>query len=46
MELTADWKYYRKLLKPDEKPEAFFEVKAEKVSAMEYCNIHGLWKSK
>ncbi|MCD6240705.1 desulfoferrodoxin, partial [Candidatus Bathyarchaeota archaeon] len=23
-----------------------FEVKAEKVWAREYCNIHGLWKSK
>ena len=46
IELIADGKYCRKFLKPGEKPEAFFEVKAEKVSAREYCNIHGLWKSK
>ena len=46
IELIADGKYCRKFLKPSEKPEAFFEVKAEKVSAREYCNIHGLWKSK
>ena len=46
IELIADGKYCRKFLKPGEEPEAFFEVKAEKVSAREYCNIHGLWKSK
>ena len=46
IELIADGKSCRKFLKPSEKPEAFFEVKAEKVSAREYCNIHGLWKSK
>ena len=46
IELIADRKYCRKFLKPGEKSEAFFEVKAGKVSAREYCNIHGLWKSK
>jgi len=46
IELIADGKYCRKFLKPGEKPEVFFEVKAEKFSAREYCNIHGLWKSK
>jgi len=46
IELIADGKSCRKFLKPGEKPEAFFEVKAEKVSAREYCNIHGLWKLK
>ena len=46
IELIADGKYCRKFLKPGEKPEVFFEVKAEEVSAREYCNIHGLWKSK
>jgi len=34
---------YKKFLKPGDKPEAFFCVKAEKVSAREYCNKHGLW---
>lgn len=35
---------YRKFLKPGEIPEAVFPVKAEDVSAREFCNIHGLWK--
>ena len=46
IELVTDGKSCRKFLKPDEKPEALFEVKAEKVWVREYCNIHGLWKSK
>lgn len=46
IELIADGEYHRKFLKPGGKPEAFFEAKSEKVSAREYCNIHGLWKSK
>lgn len=45
IELIADGKVYRKFLKPGDKPEAEFEIKAEKISAREYCNIHGLWKS-
>lgn len=46
IELIADGKYCRKFLKPGEKPEAEFKVKAEKVWAREYCSIHGLWKTK
>ena len=46
IELIANGKSYRKFLKPGEKPEAFFEIKAENVWVREYCNIHGLWKSK
>ncbi|MEA3500018.1 MAG: desulfoferrodoxin [Candidatus Marinimicrobia bacterium] len=45
IELLADGKVYRQFLKPDDKPEAVFYVKADKVSAREYCNLHGLWKS-
>lgn len=45
IELLADGKIYRKFLNPDDKPEAVFCLKADKVSAREYCNIHGLWKS-
>jgi len=41
----ADTIVYRKHLKPGDKPEAFFAVKAPKVEAREYCNKHGLWKS-
>ena len=44
IELVADGKSYRKFLKPGEKPEAEFCIKAETVIAREYCNIHGLWK--
>jgi superoxide reductase len=36
---------YRAFLKPGDKPEAFFPVKAEKAEAREYCNKHGLWKN-
>ena len=46
IELHADETVYRKFLKPAEKPEAEFCVNAKKLSARDYCNIHGLWKSK
>jgi len=45
IELIADGKTYKEFLKVGEKPEALFLVKAETVSAREYCNLHGLWKS-
>lgn len=47
IQLLADGKSYRKFLEPDEKPEAEFIVddEGEDVSAREYCNVHGLWKS-
>lgn len=45
IELIADGVVYRKHLKPGDKPVAEFCVKAEKVYAREYCNIHGLWQS-
>jgi superoxide reductase len=41
----ADTVVYRKHLKPGDKPEAFFAVKAPNAEAREYCNKHGLWKS-
>lgn len=44
-ELLADGKVYRKHLKPGDKPRAEFCVKADKVHARAYCNVHGLWKS-
>jgi len=43
IELIADGKSLRKFLKPGDKPEATFMCKAEKLSAREYCNLHGLW---
>ena len=46
IELFADDVVYRKYLKPGDKPEAEFCVTARKLSARDYCNVHGLWKSK
>lgn len=45
IELIADGKAYREFLSPGDVPEALFEIKADKVTAREYCNIHGLWKA-
>ena len=45
IEIIADGISYRKFLKPGEKPEVEFEIKAEKIEAREYCSIHGLWRS-
>ena len=45
IQLLADGKSYRQFLKPGDKPQALFEIKANKVTAREYCNMHGLWKS-
>lgn len=49
IEIVADGKSYKTFLKPFDKtqgrPEAEFCLKASKISAYCYCNIHGLWKS-
>jgi len=45
VELIVGDKAYRQFLKPGQKPEAFFDIKEENVSAREYCNLHGLWKA-
>jgi superoxide reductase len=45
VEIIADGKVHRQFLKPGEAPEATFETQAEKVTAREYCNLHGLWKA-
>ena len=44
IEVIADEKAYRQFLKPGVEPEATFDVKAEKITAREYCNLHGLWR--
>ncbi len=46
IDLLADGKTHRQFLKPGGAPEAVFSVKAQEVSAREYCNLHGLWKNK
>ena len=45
IELIADGKVYRQNLNPGQAPEATFCIKADQVSAREYCNLHGLWKA-
>ena len=45
IEIIADGKVYRKNLRPGMDPVAEFEIKANKIEAREYCNVHGLWKS-
>jgi superoxide reductase len=45
IQIITDGGSYRKFLKPGDKPQALFEIKAENILAREYCNIHGLWKS-
>lgn len=45
IEIIADGRSCKKFLKPGDNPEAEFEVKADNITAREYCNIHKLWKS-
>ncbi len=45
IQIIADGAAYRKFLKPGDKPQAEFEIKADAIDAREYCNVHGLWKS-
>lgn len=45
IELLAGGKAYRQFLAPGDQPIAQFKIDADKVSAREHCNIHGLWKS-
>jgi len=45
IELITEDSVYRKFLKPGDSPEALFEVKIDKFTAREYCNLHGLWKA-
>jgi len=45
IELMANGQAYRQFLNPGDKPEAIFKIEATNVTAREYCNLHGLWKS-
>lgn len=45
VELIADGRVYRANFKPGDVASAVFPVQAEKVTAREYCNLHGLWKA-
>ncbi len=45
IELIAGDQVYLEFLSPGAAPEATFAVQADDVTAREYCNLHGLWKS-
>jgi superoxide reductase len=45
VEIIADGKTYRQYLNPGDTPEATFNVTSGRITAREYCNIHGLWKA-
>jgi superoxide reductase len=45
IEAIAGERAYRAFLKPGLAPTATFKIDADKISAREYCNLHGLWKS-
>lgn len=45
IELIADNEVLTYYLKPGDKPEAVFMTNATKVTAREYCNLHGHWKN-
>lgn len=45
IEIIAGGKVYRQFLKPGDSPEATFDIQASVITAREYCNLHGLWKS-
>jgi superoxide reductase len=45
IEAIADGRAYRQFLKPGDAPEAVFKIDAVNITAREYCNMHGLWKS-
>jgi superoxide reductase len=41
----VDEKISRVWLKPGDAPEAFFKMSGSKITAREYCNLHGHWKA-
>jgi superoxide reductase len=47
IELTSEGDSFvqRKMLTPDNAPEAVFKTDADKVVVREHCNLHGLWKA-
>lgn len=45
IELLADGKSYTQFLNPGDEPKAVFNISADKVTAREYCNLHGHWKA-
>jgi len=44
IEIITDGRVYKKFLRPGDRPEAEFDMKAGKIEAREHCNVHGLWR--
>ncbi len=44
--ITNNNEVLRKYLEPTDRPVAEFKTDAAEVYAREYCNLHGLWRSK
>lgn len=42
--VTSCGRVQRKYLNPGDAPQATFKCDADKVTAREYCNLHGLWE--
>jgi len=45
IELHTEARVYRAYLSPGKRPLASFDIHGKVTGAMEYCNVHGLWKS-
>lgn len=45
VEITDGGTVCKQFLKPGDDPEAVFKAAGTGVTAREYCNVHGLWKS-
>ena len=43
IQINSGNKSYREFLKAGQTPKAIFDLKEEKITAREYCNLHGLW---
>ncbi|MFH1223552.1 MAG: desulfoferrodoxin [Pseudomonadota bacterium] len=43
VQIISGDKSYREFLKPGMEPKALFDLKSGKITAREYCNLHGLW---
>ncbi len=49
IQLFVNGQNYRQFLKPGEAPEAEFKIVVNNMAALtarEFCNVHGLWRSK
>lgn len=45
IEVLCEKGCFKKILKPGDKPESFFNIDCNNYIIRIYCNIHGLWKS-